>query len=164
MRASRTIMIAVAAGLLTAAPVTVASASASADTVAPATGGELNWGPRYAPGKRAVAKGTLTSSGLNKAHIPATSTVAVKGRVTDLTKGPGCGWAVFRISYRTNDGNVPFKHRSYLDCSRGTPRAFAFTDRNVALVELKVCSEGRASKPSDVCLYAGTWKILYSSL
>ncbi|GAA2386238.1 hypothetical protein GCM10010404_48930 [Nonomuraea africana] len=162
MRASRTIMIAVTAGLLTAAPATATAtvAAASADTV----GGGSSWGPTYAPGKKSVAKGTLTSSALNRTHLPATSTVAVKGRITDLTSGPSCGWAVFRISYRTKDGNVPFKHRSYLDCSKGTPRAFSFTDRDVALVELKVCGEGRAAEPSNVCLYAGTWKTLYSSL
>ncbi|GGO60952.1 hypothetical protein [Nonomuraea cavernae] len=173
MKASRTITIAVATGALLAATAAGTATAASAATVltAPTTTPTMTeqsaptpWGPRYAPGKRAVAKGTLTSSQLNKQTIPNISTVKVKGKVTDLTRGGGCGWAVFRVTYLKSDGSVPFKHRSYLDCSYGTPKPFSFTDRNVALVELKVCNERRAGKPSDICLYAGTWKTLHSNL
>ncbi|MEU8247835.1 hypothetical protein [Nonomuraea sp. NPDC048916] len=169
MKASRTITIAVATGALLAATAAGTVTAASAATTTPTTttteqSAPTTWGPKYAPGQRAVAKGSLTSSGLNKQTIPNTSTVKVKGKVTDLTRGSGCGWAVFRVTYRKSDGSVPFKHRSYLDCSYGTPKPFSFTDRNVALVELKVCNERRASEPSNVCLYAGTWKVLHSNL
>ncbi|NRQ37603.1 hypothetical protein HII36_38100 [Nonomuraea sp. NN258] len=166
MKATRTIVIAVSAGTLFAAPATAAWADTqtSPQTSPQTSTGAASWGPKYAPGKKAVAQGALHATNLNKSTIPSTATVHVTGRITDRTSGSGCGWAVFRITYRKADGNLPFKHRSFLDCSKGSPRAFAFTDRNVAHVELKVCSEGKAKAPSNVCLYAGTWKSLYSTL
>lgn len=163
MRTSRTILIAVTAGLLTAAPAAIASASTTTPTDAPA-GSTTSWGPLFAQGDKAVTRGTLTVVSRDKSTDPVTATVHVKGRITDLTSAKGCGWTVFRISYMKSDGSLPFKHRYYLDCSKGTPKEFAFIDHRVALVEVKVCNEGKAKKPSLNCYYAGSWKNLYSYL
>ena len=168
MRFSRTIMIAATAVTLVAAPAAIASAASASTNADQGSITRLSaagpWGPKYSTGKKSVARGTLFSSDVDKAHIPTVSTVRVKGTITDRTTGSGCGWAVFRITYRKSDGSLPFKHRFYLDCSKGSPRPFTFTDRHVALVELKVCSEPRASEPTLVCLYANSWKVLHSNL
>ncbi|MFE3450538.1 hypothetical protein ACFXJ8_16560 [Nonomuraea sp. NPDC059194] len=158
MRTSRTILIAVTAGLLTAA------ASATAASAAASTDSPTTWGPLRAQGDRAVTGGTLTVVARDKSTNPMTATVHVKGKITDLTNSKGCGWTVFRISYLKSDGSVPSKHRYYLDCSKGTPKKFAFTDHRVVLVEVKVCNEGKAKEPSLNCYYAGSWKNLYSYL
>ncbi|MEU9890742.1 hypothetical protein AB0M95_10260 [Sphaerisporangium sp. NPDC051017] len=122
-----------------------------------------NWGAYYAPGKRAKALGSLSFTGEDHEVIPTADTVKISGKVYDLSRSSACGWAVFRITYRDDTGNLPFKHRSILDCSYGSPKSFSFTSHDVYQVELKVCSEGKASKPSLNCLYAGTWKTLYLS-
>jgi hypothetical protein len=67
----------------------------------------------------------------------------------------------FRISAEAANGEVSLKHRSFRTCSYGKPLKFAFSYKNVYEVELKVCAEVKASKPSLTCLYAGTWKSLY---
>ncbi|GGP85009.1 hypothetical protein [Streptosporangium pseudovulgare] len=124
----------------------------------------VTWGPRYSPGRGAKASGSLRATGEDHADIPAAETVRISGRVQDLTRASAtCGLAVFRITYRTSDGNLPFTHRTIRDCSYGTPQPFTFDHRNVYQVELKVCSEARAAQPSLNCLYAGTWKVLYLS-
>ncbi|MEU6744036.1 hypothetical protein [Streptosporangium sandarakinum] len=141
-----------------ASAVTVAGGTDSA--AAPA----VIWGPRYSPGRGAKASGSLRATGEDHADIPAAETVRISGRVQDLTRASAtCGLAVFRITYRTSDGNLPFTHRTVRDCSYGTPKPFTFDHRNVYQVELKVCSEARAAQPSLNCLYSGTWKVLYLS-
>ncbi|MCC5581985.1 hypothetical protein IMZ11_40925 [Microtetraspora sp. AC03309] len=123
-----------------------------------------SWGPYYAPGSKAKAVGTLDARGEDHADIPTADIVKISGKVYDLTRSSStCGWAVFRITYRDAGGNLPFTHRSFRDCSYGTPLKFSFTRSDVYQVELKVCAEGKAAKPSLNCLYAGTWKTLYLS-
>ncbi|MGW0590388.1 hypothetical protein [Streptosporangium sp. NPDC002607] len=158
--------LALAAALISIAPVAAqASTGPTEDTTAAqsATQGTIQWGVRYAPGRKAKTHGSLTVTGEDHADIPAAATGRISGKVYDLTKGPSCGWAVFRLTYRTADGNLPFKHHSVVDCSYGTPKSFSFTQRDLYEVELKVCSEAKASKPSLNCLYEGTWKVLYVS-
>ncbi|MFC4056967.1 hypothetical protein ACFOWE_01585 [Planomonospora corallina] len=128
----------------------------SAQAAAPA-----KWGPHHAPGRRARASGSLTATPKDDPGAPAPR-VTVTGSVTDLTRGPACGWAVFRVSVKETGGDVSLKHRSYRTCSYGKPVKFSFTHAGVYEVELKVCAEARASKPSVGCLYAGTWKPLYT--
>ncbi|GAA0975119.1 hypothetical protein GCM10009555_032440 [Acrocarpospora macrocephala] len=118
---------------------------------------------RYSPGKKAYAKGTLLATNLNKETIPPLATVKVTGKAYDLTKSSTCGYAVFRITYMKADGSLPFKHRTIRDCTYKSAKSFTFTDKRVYLVELKVCSEAKHSKPSLNCLYEQAWKILYST-
>lgn len=161
--------LALATALVSIAPATAQAATAQPRTGPATTGttasqGAGPWGTYYAPGRRAKAKGSLTVSGEDHAVIPAAERGRISGKVYDLTRGPSCGWAVFRLTYRTADGkNLPFKHRSIVDCSYGTPKSFTFTQSDLYQVELKVCSEAKASKPSLNCLYAGSWKVLYVS-
>lgn len=158
---------ALAALLLSAVPAAAQAAAGASDaaTTAPAaSAASTRWGPLTAPGKGARAAGSLTASGEDHADIPAAKAVRISGRLHDLTSASAvCGWAVFRVTYRTADGNLPFKHHSVRNCSYGTPKSFTLTRHGVYQVELKVCSEGRAAKPSLTCLYAGTWKVLYLS-
>ncbi|MGV9307881.1 MULTISPECIES: hypothetical protein [unclassified Nonomuraea] len=172
MRTSRTILIA-AAGLLAALPATVASASASAPDSAPISasaatgvgaGPSTTWGPTFSSGRKAVAQGRLTVLSRDTSTTPTTATVEINGAITDLTKGPACGWAAFRVSFLKKDGSVPTKHLYSLDCTKGTPKSFSFVEKRVVLVETKVCGEIKASKPSATCLYGGSWKKLYSYL
>ncbi|MFF0249214.1 hypothetical protein ACWEU6_34785 [Streptosporangium sandarakinum] len=147
-----------------ATPATPAAAFAVAGDADSAAAPAVIWGPRYSPGRGAKASGSLRATGEDHADIPAAETVRISGRVQDLTRANAtCGLAVFRITYRTSDGNLPFTHRTVRDCSYGTPKPFTFDHRNVYQVELKVCSEARAAQPSLNCLYSGTWKILYLS-
>lgn len=162
--------LALAAALVSIAPVAAQAATGPAapgTTAAPAVRSDaqdtIHWGNRYAPGRKARTHGSLTVSGEDHADIPAAARGRISGKVYDLTKGSSCGWAVFRLTYRTSGGDLPFKHRSVVDCSYGTPKSFSFTQRDLYQVELKVCSEAKASKPSLNCLYAGSWKVLYVS-
>jgi hypothetical protein len=155
--------LAVAAAFVSLAPVAAQAAAGPSDAVTAATSAS-QWGAYYAPGHRAKAAGSLSATGEDHADIPTADTVKISGKVTDLTrKSSSCGWAVFRITYRDGSGNLPFKHRSVIDCSYGTPKYFSFDSHDVYQVELKVCSEGKATKPSLNCLYAGTWKVIYLS-
>lgn len=149
-------VLALAAGTLLAIAPAAQAATATTEAAAP-------WGPRYAPGQKAKAVGTLTAKGEDHADLPTADTVKITGKVYDYAASSKvCGWAVFRITYR--DGNqLPHKHRSVRDCTYRTAKSFSFTDRDVYQVELKVCAEGKRSKPSLNCLYAGTWKTLYLS-
>ncbi|WP_371784298.1 hypothetical protein [Streptosporangium subroseum] len=124
-----------------------------------------SWGAYYAPGRGAKALGSLKVTGEDHEVIPTAATAKISGKVYDLTrKASTCGLAVFRITYLTSGGKLPFKHHTVRDCSYGTPKNFAFSYRNVYEVELKVCSEGgKSSKPSNTCLYAGAWKVIYLS-
>ncbi|GIH26501.1 hypothetical protein Aph01nite_48110 [Acrocarpospora phusangensis] len=150
--------------LLPAAPALAAPAPVASKTgEAPLYQARKNW-DRYAPGKRAYAKGSLLATNLVKDSIPPYATVKVTGKAYDLTKGGTCGYAVFRITYLKADGSSPFKHRTVRDCTYKSAKSFTFTDKRVALVELKVCSEAKHSKPSLNCLYAQAWKVLYSTL
>ncbi|MFF5112797.1 hypothetical protein [Streptosporangium sp. NPDC000509] len=161
--------LALATALVSIAPATAQAATAptrSGPAAADATAeqGAGPWGTYYAPGRRAKAHGSITVYGEDHADIPAAERGKISGKVYDLTRDSSCGWAVFRLTYRTPDGkNLPFKHRSVVDCSYGTPKSFSFTQHDLYQVELKVCSERKASKPSLNCLYAGSWKILYVS-
>ncbi|MFB4271250.1 hypothetical protein [Nonomuraea sp. GTA35] len=144
------------AGLTLAATATLAlTAPAHATASAP-------WGPHYAPGQAAKAAGTLTATGEDHADLPTADTVRVSGKVQDNTRGATCGWAVFRITYRSGN-DLPNRSHWARDCSYRTPKQFSFTYRDVYQVELKVCAERKAAKPSLNCLYAGTWKTLYLS-
>ncbi|GAA0820125.1 hypothetical protein ACFQVD_00465 [Streptosporangium amethystogenes subsp. fukuiense] len=157
--------LALAAALISITPVAAQAATGPAGegttAAESATQRTIQWGVKYAPGRKAKTHGSLTVSGEDHADIPAAATSRVSGKVYDLTRGSSCGWAVFRLTYRTADGNLPFKHRSVVDCSYGTPKSFTFTQRDLYQLELKVCSEAKAAKPSLNCLYAGTWKVLY---
>lgn len=154
--------LALVAVLVSAVPATTAQAATGhSDTTAAAA---AQWGPAYSPGRRAKAVGSLSVSGEDHGDIPAASTARISGNLHDLTRrGPSCGWAVFRITYRTQDGNLPFRHRSISTCSYGAPKSFTFAYHDVYQVELKVCAEPKAARPSLTCLYAGTWKVLYLS-
>ncbi|MEV8636335.1 hypothetical protein AB0395_32245 [Streptosporangium sp. NPDC051023] len=154
--------LAMAAALATGALATVAPAAANAATGSQETAA-TQWGPYDSPGHGARALGSLAVSGEDHAVIPAAATARISGKLHDLTKNSACGWVVFRITYRTSGGNLPFKHHSIRNCSYGTPKPFAFTDRDVYEVEAKVCSEGKAAKPSLNCIYGGAWKIVYVS-
>ncbi|GAA2903789.1 hypothetical protein GCM10010517_69810 [Streptosporangium fragile] len=150
--------LALAAALLVTAP---ATAHASTGTAAADGHSAAEWGPYYAPGGKAKVQGTVATYGEDQADIPAAATGRISGRLRDLTRGSSCGWAVFRITYRTENGGLPFKHRSVVDCTYGTPKPFSFRQHDLYQVELKVCSGPRAAKPSLTCLYSGTWKSLY---
>ncbi|MBG0816576.1 hypothetical protein [Planomonospora sp. ID82291] len=140
-----------------AGPAAGAADARSAQTAAPGP-----WGPHYAAGRKARAAGSLTATAKDDPSRPA-DRVTVTGRVTDLTGSPStCGWAVFRLSVAEAGGRVSLKQRHYRACAHGRPLTFTFSHKNVYQVELKVCAEAKASKPSLHCLYAGTWKPLYT--
>ncbi|MEU5868499.1 MULTISPECIES: hypothetical protein [unclassified Nonomuraea] len=154
MTTSRTA--AVLTGVAAAALLALAASPAQAASAA-------SWGPYYAPGHAAKATGSLSATGEDHADLPTADAVRISGKLTDQTrKDSACGWAVFRITYR-DGSNLPFKERSVRNCSYGSAKRFSFEYRDVYQVELKVCAEGRGSKPSLNCLYAGTWKTLYLS-
>ncbi|MEV0823732.1 hypothetical protein [Nonomuraea rubra] len=147
----------------TLAGLTLAAAAATLALTAPAhAAASAPWGPYYAPGQAAKATGTLTATGEDHADLPTADVVRVSGKVQDNTRGAACGWAVFRITYRSGD-QLPNREHWARDCSYRTPKQFSFTYRHVYQVELKVCAERKAAKPSLNCLYAGTWKTLYLS-
>lgn len=146
--------ITLAAGILALAPLATATA-AQADAA-------KSWGPYYAAGSKAKASGSLTAAAKNDRSLPAPY-VKVAGSVTSLTHKAGtCGWALFRISYFDAANKPHLAYRNYRTCSSGVKKTFAFTAKNVGEVELKVCSEAKAAKPSLHCQYAGTWKNLYA--
>ncbi|GII66737.1 hypothetical protein Skr01_68220 [Sphaerisporangium krabiense] len=156
--------LAATAALVSFAPVAAQAATGPSGASTSATAATtVKWGTYYAPGKRAKALGGLVATGEDHADIPTADSVKISGKVTDLTRTSACGWAVFRVTYRDENGGLPFRHRSVLDCSYGTPKSFSFSQRDVYQVELKVCSEPKAAKPSLNCLYAGTWKVVYLS-
>jgi hypothetical protein len=145
----------------TALPALAVTSSSAATSGAPgAVSVRAGWGPYFAPGGKAKAVGKLRITGVDRHAVIPVGTATVSGKVSDLSPGSSCGLAVFRITYQKADGSLPFKHRAYWAC-KGKVRNFRFTDRKVNEVELKVCGEGRAAKPSATCLYAGAWKILY---
>ncbi|GAA3092928.1 hypothetical protein [Nonomuraea salmonea] len=121
-----------------------------------------SWGTYYAPRRAAKAWGTLTATGEDHADLPTADSVRITGKVYDNTRRSSCGWAVLRITYRSGN-ELPFRERWVRDCSYGSPKHFSLRYRDVYQVELKVCSEPKAKKPSLTCLYAGTWKTLYLS-
>lgn len=147
------VLLSVLALLLPAAPALAATGTLQAKA--------SSWS-RWSPGKKAYAKGVLTPSGLTSEVIP-TATVKLTGKIGDYTRGKSCGYAVFRVTYQKSDGSLPFKHRTYRDCTYKTAVPYAFTDKNVYLVELKVCSEAKHTKVSLNCLYSRAWKIIYSA-
>ncbi|MEW9551039.1 hypothetical protein [Nonomuraea sp. NPDC050783] len=145
-----------------AAQAATATSSATAATTAAPQSAPIVWGPSYAPGRAAKAAGKLTATGEDHADLPTADVVSVSGTIQDSTRSASCGWAVFRITYRSGS-NLPNRNHSVLDCSYRTPKHFSFKYHDVYQVELKVCSGARAAKPSLNCLYAGTWKTLYLS-
>ncbi|MCF6470877.1 hypothetical protein FAF44_21125 [Nonomuraea sp. MG754425] len=151
--------------MLTGLAITV-TATATLSALAPAAqataGSARAWGPYSAPGKAAQASGTLTATGEDHGDLPTADLVRVSGKLSDNTRGPACGWAVFRVTYRSGS-NLPFREHPVRHCSNRKPKSFSFKYRDVYQVELKVCSERKAAKPSLTCLYAGTWKTLYLS-
>ncbi|MEV0614633.1 hypothetical protein AB0I81_14990 [Nonomuraea sp. NPDC050404] len=149
--------LAAAAALASAAALAPAAQAAQAPAAASAA-----WGPVHAPGRGATASGALTVTGEDHADLPTADRVRIWGKVTDNTRGAKCGWAVFRITYRSGN-NLPNRNHAVRDCSYRTPKHFSVKHRDVYQVELKVCAEGKAAKPSLNCLYAGTWKTLYLS-
>lgn len=157
-------VLALAAGsvaVIPAAAQAVTGAPASATAQGPAASWK-SWGPHSAPGKKATAQGRLRAIGIDPDLVQPVGTVQVSGKVTDRTPDDsGCAWAVFRITYRTGDGNLPFTHKYFRNCTASASKSFTFSHRNVYQVELKVCSHGKARKPTLNCLYGGTWKLLY---
>ncbi|WP_055481002.1 hypothetical protein [Sphaerimonospora mesophila] len=157
-----------AAGILALAPMTASSAGATADTTAGATTGATTnatangkWGPYYARGTKAKANGKLTAAPKDDPSLP-NPLVKVTGSVVSLSRTPStCGWAVFRISYFDSANQPHLAYRNYRTCSYGKAKKFAFSAKKVGEVEVKVCSERKAAKPSLNCQYAGTWKSLY---
>ncbi|GII80939.1 hypothetical protein Sru01_59210 [Sphaerisporangium rufum] len=163
--AARTLTgIALVAGILALTPLAADAATVDAGTagaVSAQTAAARQWGTYYAPGRRAKAYGTLWAAPKDDPSRP-TSLAKVKGKVFDRTRtGSACGWAVFRISYR-DGSNAPHTFRTFTNCKYGKAKKFSFDFKNVYQVELKVCAEPRAAKPSLNCLYAGTWKNLYT--
>lgn len=155
--------------LATAAALAFAPAAHAASGAAPEAAPEAafetaptSWGPYYAPGKAAKTFGTLTATGEDHADLPTADTVRITGKLYDQTRRSSCGWAVFRITYRVGN-NLPHRLHSVRDCTYRDAKLYRFTYRDVYQVELKVCSEGKAPRPSLVCQYAGTWKTLYLS-
>ncbi|MED7924634.1 hypothetical protein SMD20_10345 [Nonomuraea sp. LP-02] len=150
----------------TSAAILMTPAAAQAATAQPATAAAqsapITWGPYYAPGKAAKAAGKLTATGEDHADLPTAAVVTISGTVQDSTKSASCGWAVFRVTYRSGS-NLPSRNHWVRDCSYRTPKHFSVKHHDVYQVELKVCSEAKAAKPSLNCLYAGTWKTLYLS-
>ncbi|GGK80770.1 hypothetical protein Sme01_44810 [Sphaerisporangium melleum] len=162
MRITRTLTgLAITAAFVATAPLAADAATGPSDAVATTTVAK-NWGSYYAPGRAAKAFGSLTATGEDHEDLPTADTVKISGKVYDLTRSRSCGWAVFRITYRSGN-NLPFKHGVVRDCSYGSPKKFAVKYHDVYQVELKVCSEPKAAQPSLNCLYAGTWKVLYLS-
>ncbi|MEW9527485.1 hypothetical protein [Microbispora sp. NPDC049125] len=157
--------LAVTAAIVSAAPVPAQAATGAPTSVTGASASATRlWGPYYAPGKKAKASGTIKVTNLNTSSIPVVGTALVTGKVRDYTKSSSvCGWAVFRVTYRKSDGSLPFTHKSYRTCGVTTPKSISFSFPHTYEVELKVCSEHKAAKPSLVCLYGGTWKVLYVS-
>ncbi|MFJ2031968.1 hypothetical protein [Streptosporangium sp. NPDC087985] len=155
--------IAVATGILVLAPITVSTAAQAATGASAAQAAAPGqWGPYYAAGKKAKTSGSLTAAPKDDASLPAPY-VKVTGSVVSLTRRSStCGWALFRISYFDSANQPHLAHRNYRSCSYGTTQKFAFDAKNVGEVELKVCTEAKASKPSVNCLYGGTWKPLYT--
>ncbi|MEV4455197.1 hypothetical protein ACWEQG_14485 [Microbispora sp. NPDC004025] len=146
--------ITLAAGILALAPLATATA-AQATAAKP-------WGPYYAAGSKAKTSGSLTAAAKADRSLPAPY-VKVAGSVTSLNrKASTCGWALFRVSYFDAANKPHLAYRNYRTCSYGAKKQFAFTVKNVGEVELKVCSEAKAAKPSLNCQYAGTWKTLYA--
>ncbi|MEV5499840.1 hypothetical protein AB0M50_31015 [Nonomuraea fuscirosea] len=135
-------------------PTTHAAASAS------------TWGPYYSPGgKRARASGMITPIGENHETLPSAATLTVSGTVSDLTRGSACGWAVFGIATINAAGTrVAWTHHPVRTCAFRAAKKFSFTYHRVYQVDLKVCSERRASKPSIQCTAGNpAWRTLYTS-
>ncbi|MEU7689233.1 hypothetical protein OHB01_12130 [Microbispora hainanensis] len=146
--------ITLAAGILALAP--LATATAAEATAA------KSWGPYYATGSKAKVSGSLIAAAKSDRSRPAPY-VKVTGKVTSLNHTSStCGWALFRVSYFDAANKPHLAYRNYRTCSYGAKKTFAFTIKNVGEVELKVCSERKATKPSLTCQYAGSWKTLYA--
>ncbi|QYC41468.1 hypothetical protein Nocox_19295 [Nonomuraea coxensis DSM 45129] len=143
-------------------PAAAQAAAGPATTAAAAQSAPIVWGPAYAPGRRAKAAGKLIATGEDHADLPTAAVVTISGTVQDSTRSASCGWAVFRITYRKGN-NLPNRNHWVRDCSYRTPKHFTLKHHDVYQVELKVCAEAKAAKPSLNCLYAGTWKTLYLS-
>ncbi|MFG2077114.1 hypothetical protein [Nonomuraea maritima] len=154
--------LATAAALAFAPAAQAATVTATATSDATSDAATTTWGPYYAPGKAAKTFGTLTATGEDHADLPTADTVRITGKLYDQTRRSSCGWAVFRITYRVGN-NLPHRLHSVRDCTYRDAKLYRFSYRDVYQVELKVCSEGKAPRPSLVCQYAGTWKTLYLS-
>ncbi|SDL41043.1 hypothetical protein SAMN05421874_12115 [Nonomuraea maritima] len=154
--------LATAAALAFAPAAQAATVTATATSDATSDAATTTWGPHYAPGKAAKTFGTLTATGEDHADLPTADTVRITGKLYDQTRRSSCGWAVFRITYRVGN-NLPHRLHSVRDCTYRDAKLYRFSYRDVYQVELKVCSEGKAPRPSLVCQYAGTWKTLYLS-
>ncbi|WP_405088019.1 hypothetical protein [Microbispora sp. NBC_01389] len=156
--------ITLAAGIFALAPLaTVTAASATEATEAAATQAAFKpFGPYFAAGSKAKVSGSLTAAAKDDPSAAA-PWVKVSGSVVDRTRSSSaCGWALFRVSWFDSSNTPHLAHRNYRTCSYNVKKNFAFTMKNVGEVELKVCSEGKAAKPSLNCQYAGTWKTLYA--
>ncbi|GIH72824.1 hypothetical protein [Sphaerimonospora thailandensis] len=153
--------IAFAAGILVLAPITASSANASTAGASTASASSSKWGPYYARGTKAKALGTLTAAAKDDPSLP-NPLVKVTGSVVSLSRTPStCGWAVFRFTTYDSANQPKLAYRNYRTCSYGVKKKISFSLKNVIDVELKVCSEKKAAKPSLNCEYSGTWKSLY---
>lgn len=164
--AAALIAMASAAMILSAGTPASATTPAAEGAQARTAGAPVTWGPYYSPGgKRAKASGKITPTGENHEVIPSAATLTVSGKVSDLSRSSSCGWAVFNIATVNAAGNrVTWKPRHVRTCAYRTPKTFSFTYHRVYQVELKVCAERRASKPSIQCIAGNpAWKSLYIS-
>ncbi|MGI5286099.1 hypothetical protein ACQEVF_22560 [Nonomuraea polychroma] len=155
------------AAVCLAVPQAAAAASDAGSLQArPVTAAPTAWGPYYSPGaKRAKALGRITATGEDHKVIPSAATLTVSGQVSDLTRTSTCGWAVFGIATVNSAGNkVSWKQHHVRTCAYRTPKTFSFTRHRVYQVDLKVCAEGRAPKPSIQCTAGNpAWKTIYIS-
>ncbi|MEV5898008.1 hypothetical protein [Nonomuraea fuscirosea] len=151
---------------LLAAPSLSATATTHSSPTTHAAAPASIWGPYYSPGgKRARASGTITPIGENHETLPSAATLTVSGTVSDLTRGSACGWAVFGIATINAAGTrVDWTHHPVRTCVFHAAKKFSFTYHRVYQVDLKVCSERRASKPSIQCTAGNpAWRTLYTS-
>ncbi|WP_066374292.1 hypothetical protein [Herbidospora mongoliensis] len=118
---------------------------------------------RYSPAKKAYTSGSVSGVITNPGAVIEDANIQVSGKISDLTKGSACGYAVFRITYQKG-GQQPFTHKTYRDCTYKTPASYSFTYKHATLVELKVCSEAKHAKVSVQCLYGGAWKVVYATI
>lgn len=141
-------------------------AMASAATLLSAGAPALAWGPYFTPAaRRAKTLGAITPIGENHETLPSAATLTVSGTISDLTRGSACGWAVFGIATINAAGTrVAWRHHPVRTCTFRAAKKFSFTYHRVYQVDLKVCSERRASKPSIQCTAGNpAWRTLYTS-
>lgn len=152
---------ATAAALFAFAPVAAhADAAAPAEAAAP-----VKWGPYVTADGKAKVLGTLIATPKAELADPADK-VTVSGKLYDNTRAANtCGWVVFRFGYLNAKNEITVRTVPVRNCTYGKPAKFEISRKKVYEVEVKVCAQPKkATAPSLTCLYAGSWKSLYSYL